>query len=103
MTDRLQVNSLVPFLGTVISSSPVWSLTAMLVSSSWMVTVLPAWVMPAWMRWRDLDAAAAGDLSPDGQGVLWQRVWSGEADALEAVPLAGSDGTGRVRHRMCPG
>jgi hypothetical protein len=43
----------------------------------------------------DLDAAAAGDLPPDGQAGLRERVRSGEADALQPVPLAGLDGAGQ--------
>jgi hypothetical protein len=47
----------------------------------------------------DLDAAAAGDLPLDGQAGLRQRVWPGEADALQPVPLARGIGQGRVRHK----
>src|SRR5262245_59340435 len=39
----------------------------------------------------DLDAAAAGDPPLDGQARLWQRPWSGQADALQPVALAGRD------------
>jgi hypothetical protein len=46
-----------------------------------------------------LDAAAAGHLPLDVEAGGRQRLRSGEADALELVPLAGRDGQGRLRHR----
>jgi hypothetical protein len=80
------------FLGTVVRSSLWPSMTRSVVSPSSMVTV-----------WRgvaqagldalagDLDAAATGDLPLDSQARLRQKVWPGEAHALQAVPLAGRD------------
>ena len=85
-----------PLRGTVVISSPCWSMTRSVVSPSSMVTVWPAWLKPTWMRWR------ATWMPPRLDTRRWmvrlrlrERLWSGEADALELVPLAGRDGAGQ--------
>ncbi len=42
-----------------------------------------------------LDAAAAGHLPLDRQPRSRERIWPGQADALDPVPLVGRDGAGK--------
>jgi hypothetical protein len=91
-----RVISPVPFRGTVVSSPPLWSMTRRVVSPSSMVTILPAWEKPTWMRWRATWMPPRLETLPlNGQPWSWEGFWSGEADALERVPLAGRDGAGQ--------
>ena len=82
-------------------SSPCWSMTRRVVSSSWMVTVCPAWREAGLDALAgDLDAAAAGHLPLDGQPG-W-REWLGPARRTpwRRCRWPGGMGQGRVRHRM---
>ena len=84
------------FLGTVVISSPWSSMIRRLVLPSSMVTILPCVAeadLDALVG--DLDAAPAGDFPLDRHAGGRQRLRTGEADALELVPLAGRDGTGQ--------
>ena len=88
--------SQVLFLGTVVISSPWSSMIRRLVLPSSMVTILPCVAeadLDALVG--DLDAAPAGDFPLDRHAGGRQRLRTGEADALELVPLAGRDGTGQ--------
>jgi hypothetical protein len=82
--------------GTIVISSPCWSMTCTVVSPSSTVTVWPCVAnadldaLPG-----NLDAAAAGHLPLDRRPRSRERIWPGQADALDPVPLAGRDGAGK--------
>jgi hypothetical protein len=82
--------------GTIVISSPCWSMTCTVVSPGSAVTVWPAWLMPTWMHCR------ATWMPPRLDTFRWtvsRAAGSGSGPArrtpLDPLPLVGRNGAGK--------